>query len=359
MDRRRIVLGVALVLAVGVAVWVFLPHGHKQQGMPQRPPIPVPVVTIGPRNVPIYREFVGYTRAVNTIDVRARVAGYLTERKVKEGADVEAGQVLYQIDPRDYQAAVQRAEAAVLLSKQNVARTEPLAARGFSSRQTLDQQVSQLKQDEAALRTAQLNLEYTTVKAPFAGRVSRTEIDVGGLVSEANTKLTSLVQLDPIYAYFTPSDAELAEINQARTVGPVETQLLFPNSDDPVAVGELDFVDNAVDRATGTVAMRGVFRNSRKAILPGQFVHVRVKLRDEPNGLLIPQSALGSSQQGKFVYVVSKDNKVEERQVKLGSVFNASQLVLEGVFPGDRLIISGLQNLFPGTPVDPKDVAAP
>ncbi|WP_420245304.1 efflux RND transporter periplasmic adaptor subunit [Roseiterribacter gracilis] len=359
MDRRRIVLGVALVLAAAVAVWVFLPHGKKQQAQQARPPIPVPVITIGVRNVPIYREFVGYTRALNTIDVRARVAGYLVERKVKEGADVEAGQVLYQIDPRDYQAAVQRAEAAVLLSKQNVARTEPLAARGFSSRQTLDQQVSQQKQDEAALRTAQLNLEYTTVKAPFAGRVGRTEIDVGGLVSEANTKLTSLVQLDPIYAYFTPSDAELAEINQARAVGPVETQLLFPSSDDPVAVGQLDFVDNAVDRSTGTVAMRGVFRNSRKIILPGQFVHVRVKLRDEPNGLLIPQSALGSNQQGKFVYVVSKDNKVEERQIKLGSVFNASQLVLDGVAAGDRLIISGLQNLFPGTPVDPKEVATP
>jgi multidrug efflux system membrane fusion protein len=105
--------------------------------------------------------------------------------------------------------------------------------------------------------------------------------------------------------------------------------------------------------------MRGVFRNSRKAILPGQFVHVRVKLRDEPNGLLVPQSALGSNQQGKFVYVVSKDNKVEERQIKLGSVFNASQLVTDGVFAGDRLIISGLQNLFPGTPVDPKEAAAP
>jgi multidrug efflux system membrane fusion protein len=246
-----------------------------------------------------------------------------------------------------------------MLSKQNVARTEPLAARGFSSRQTLDQQVSQLRQDEAALRTAQLNLEYTTVKAPFAGRIGRTELDVGGLVTEANTKLTTLVQLDPIYAYFTPSDAELNEINQARTVGPVETQLLLPGSDEPVAVGQLDFVDNAVDRATGTVAMRGIFRNSRKTVLPGQFVHVRVKLRDEPNGLLVPQAALGSNQQGKFVYVVSKENKVEERQIKLGSVFNTSQLVLEGVFPGDRLIISGLQNLFPGTPVDPKDVAAP
>src|SRR4051812_39184201 len=108
MDRRRIVLGGAFLLAAAVAVWVFLPHGHKQQGQQARPPIPVPVVTIGPRNVPIYREFVGYTRALNTIDVRARVAGYLIERKVKEGADVEAGQVLYQIDPRDYQAAVQR-----------------------------------------------------------------------------------------------------------------------------------------------------------------------------------------------------------------------------------------------------------
>jgi multidrug efflux system membrane fusion protein len=359
MNRRRIVLAALMVVAVAAAGWILMPHARKQQAQPARPPIPVPVITIGPRNVPIYREFVGFTRAINTIDVRARVAGYLAERKVKEGADVDAGQVLYQIDPRDYQTALQRAQAAVELSKKNVARTEPLAARGFSSRQTLDQQVSQLHQDEAALRQAQLNLEYTTVKAPFPGRVGRTEIDVGGLVSEANTKLTSLVQLDPVYAFFTPSDAELNEINQARIVGPVETQMLMPGADEPIAVGQLDFVDNSVDRATGTVTMRGVFRNSRKTVLPGQFVHVRVKLRDEPNGLLVPQSALGSNQQGKFVYVVSKDNKVEERQIKLGSVFNASQLVTEGVFAGDRLIISGLQNLFPGTPVDPKEAAAP
>jgi membrane fusion protein, multidrug efflux system len=359
MVRRKIILGGALLLAVAVAGWVLMPHTRKPPAQMARPPVPVPVITLGTRNVPIYREFVGYTRAVNTIEIRARVAGYLGERRVKEGADVEAGQVLYQIDARDYQAALARAEAAVTLAKQNVARTEPLAARGFSSRQTLDQQVAQLRQDEAALRQAQLNLEYTTIKAPFAGRVSRTELDVGGLVSEANTKLTSLVQLDPIYAYFTPSDAELHEINQARTVGPVETQLLLTGSDEPIAVGELDFIDNAIDRATGTVQMRGVFRNSRKAVLPGQFVHVRVKLRDEPNGLLVPQSAVGSNQQGKFVYVASKENKVEERLVKLGNVFKASQLVTDGLFPGDRLIISGLQNLFPGTPVDPKEAAAP
>ncbi len=209
------------------------------------------------------------------------------------------------------------------------------------------------------MRTAQLNLEYTTVKAPFAGRVSRTEIDVGGLVSEANTKLTSLVQLDPIYAYFQPSDRRTGEINLARTVGAVETQLLLPNSDEPIAVGQLDFIDNSVDRATGTVSMRGIFRNSRKVVLPGQFVHVRVKLRDEPNGLLVPQAALGSNQQGKFVYVVSKDNKVEERQIKLGSVFNTSQLVTEGVAAGDRLIISGLPEPVPRHAGRPQGAPAP
>lgn len=362
MRTRSLQAVAAAILALGAAApaWAQMPANM--------PPLPVTTVAVKAQTVPVFKEYVGATRSVRAIDIRARVNGYLIQRAFVEGSDVKEGDLLYQIDPRDYKAQVDRYraqvqsdQAAITYAQQDQQRTEKLASNDFATKASLDktrstlaQSQAQIELDRAQLRAAELNLGYTTIRAPFAGRMGKTQLDVGGLVS-ADTVLDTLVQLDPIYASFSPSEADWTEIAKLRTPGTViEADLLLQGATEPTLHGKLDFVDNSVDSSSGTISMRAVFANPQKVLLPGQFVRVRLHLTDRPNTVLVPQVAIATSQVGQSVFVVGAGNKLEVRPLKLGATVRAEQIVEDGLKPGDRVVVDQLQKLQPGMMVDPK-----
>jgi multidrug efflux system membrane fusion protein len=374
--RTGIGLGIGAAAAAALAFGLLGGLGHRPEARAADAPpaaaqnagIPVPVVAVVKRTVPVYLDYVGTTEAIRSVALQAKVTGYLAERGAPDGADVKQGDLLYRIDPRDYQAVLeqikaqaQRDAAALEYSRSNQRRSAALSKDGWVAKDAFDQTTSTLHQgeatlaaDQAAIQTAQLNLGYTEIRAPFAGRLSRSLAHEGTLISAAGTQLNTLVQIDPIYATFNPPETALATIEKYRAAGKIPVELLLTGDTEPRFRGSLTFLDNTVDRATGTITARATIDNSVRTLLPGQYVRVRLHVTDQPDALLIPQIALGSSQIGKFVYVVGDGNKAEQRFVTLGATQGAQIIVASGVKEGESVITGNLQKIGPGAPVQPK-----
>ncbi|THK35860.1 efflux RND transporter periplasmic adaptor subunit [Ensifer sp. MPMI2T] len=332
------------------------------------PAMPVPVAAVVKKTIPIYLEYSARTESIRNVTLRAKVSGYIQSQEVPDGADVRQGELLYRIDPRDYEAELdqakaqaQRDEASLAYLRSNLTRGNELATTGYLDKDTFDQRASAVRQAEAALamsraavRTAEINRDYTEIRAPFAGRLGRNLAPEGTLVSDtAGTPLNNLVQLSPIYVSFNPSEPELADIQRARAAGPVQAEVFLPGDAEPRHRGDLTFINNAVERNTGTVVARATIENTDLTLLPGQYVRVRLRVREEPNVLMVPEAALGSSQLGKYVYVVGKGDVVEQRLVSLGPSNGGLVGLSSGVSEGDKVIAGNLQKIFPGAPVKP------
>ena len=361
-------LGVAAVAGVQIA-------GHYFGGVsavasapaPAMMAMPVPVVSVIKKTLPIYLDYPGRIEAIRSIALQARVSGYIDAQPAADGADVKSGDLLYKIDPRDLEAALeqanaqaQRDQASLEYAKANFGRGEELVKNGFVTKDAYDQRASSMHQmeaqlalDRAAIEAAKLNLGYTEIRAPFAGRLGRNQAAKGALVSPTTAALNTLVQLDPIYVAFNPSELDLAAIVRARAAGKVEAEISIAGSADPVRKGELTFLDNVVDKATGTIAARVTIANPDFALLPGQYVRVRLHIRDEPDAVMAPQTALGSNQMGKFVYVVDAGDKAELRLLTLGPTDGDLVSVVKGLSEGERIIVGNLQKVGPGSPVKP------
>jgi multidrug efflux system membrane fusion protein len=375
MRGWKLILAVVVLLAAASATGVyFLGHNGEIGGFAGAAPpaqhafvMPVPVTPVVKKTVPIYLEYAARTESIRNIPLQARVTGYLAAQPAPDGADVKEGDLLYKIDPRDLQAALdlikaqaQRDAAALDYARANFNRGDELVKSGFVAKDTLDQRESAMRQsqaaltmDQAAVRTAELNLGYAEIRAPFSGRIGRNQAPVGTLVSVAGTTLNTLVQLDPIYVTFNPSETELTEIQRAHAAGKVEVEVIVPGESEAHHKGELTFIDNAVDRTTGTITARATIGNADFTLLPGQYVRARLHLKDEPDALLVPQTALGSSQLGKYVYVAGPDNKAEQRLVTLGPTDGDLVSVTNGVSEGDQIITGNLQKIGPGASVQP------
>jgi multidrug efflux system membrane fusion protein len=374
---RGLRLGFAACVAIAVLAAAYsytsgkldLKGGEAGAPVAAAPPaVPVPVTAVIKKTIPIYLEYSARTESIRDVTLRAKVSGYLQAQHAPDGADVRQGDLLYRIDARDYQAEldqakaqVERDQASLNYLRSNLTRGNELATTGYLAKDSFDQRESTVRQAEAALamsravvRTAELNLSYTEIRAPFAGRLGRNLAPEGTMVSAtAGTPLNNLVQLAPIYVSFNPSETELAEIQKARAAGKVEAEVFLRLGAEPRYRGALSFINNAVDRSTGTVMARATIDNTDRTLLPGQYVRVRLRVREEPNVLLVPETALGSSQLGKYVYVVGKGDVVEQRLVSLGPTSGDLVVLSSGVSEGDQVIAGNLQKIFPGAPVKP------
>jgi membrane fusion protein, multidrug efflux system len=367
-----IILPVLLILAIaGGATWWLMGRTQVQAAAP--PPMKVPVMTAVGQTVPIYRSFPGTTQALRTVPIQARVTGYLVEQGAVDGADVASGALLYRIDPQDYQAAFAQAQATLAqavaslqYSRVSQGRNQTLAHQGWVSQDTSDQANSTFHQGEAslangdaALKEAALNLSRTEIRAPFAGRISASQVFTGSLISVAGATLNTLVQLDPIYVSFNPAEANLPAIIQSQGLAPIETVVsqnggVSQSGGKPGHIGTLTFIDNQVSQSTGTILLRATIANPDHALLPGEYVTATLHLGDLQGAVLVPQSAVGATQIGRTLMIVGAGNKVEQRLVKLGDSDGDKIVVTDGLKPGERVITGQLQKIRPGSVVQPE-----
>lgn len=344
-------------------------------GRHHAPAFPTPevgVVVLKAQTVEIQTELPGRTSAIETADVRPQVNGVILSRPFTEGATVKRGQLLYQIDPAPYQAAYAQAQAQ-LANAQAADRTAKLKAERYDdlvkinavSKQDADdaraaagQADANVQEAQAAVQTARINLDYTKVSAPISGRVGRSNVTPGALVTASQTAaLTTIQNLDQIYVDITQSATQLLTLRQALDAGRarkggLQVRLKLEDGSDYPTPGVLQFTDVTVDPATGTVDLRAIMPNPQAILLPGMFVRAIVTEAVQPNAILAPQVGVTRDVRGlPIAYVVNAQGKAELRNLKTGPVVGDKWLVTEGLKPGDRLIVEGLQKVREGAPV--------
>lgn len=333
----------------------------------------VQVEVIKPQDIPILLEYPGRTAGFREVEVRAQVSGILQQRTYEEGARVEKGQVLFRIDPRQYQAAVAQAKAAVAQEQARLRQTErdlkrvrTLAAKGFASDRELDNSISAYEQSranleaaEAELNSRQIDLDYTTVKAPISGITSREARSEGSLVIAGDPQaslLTQLTQLDPIYVNFAlPQDSEGARLRKdfaSGQLGSVEqsqlsVEVLFDDGTVYPLKGRVDFTDSLVDRATGSISARVQMPNPQQRMLPGQFVRIRISGLVRLQAISVPERAVAQKNSGPYVYLVDAQGIARQQPVELGPTTGGRWLIMSGLKAGDRVVIEGGQKLDP------------
>ena len=338
---------------------------------PQGPPITA--ATVVERTINETQEFSGRLEAVEHVDIRARVGGFVTSVNFKPGSLVKKGDVLFEIDARPFQAEASRAEAAAGsararadLAKLELARAERLLLDKAIAQREFDEKASGLKELDANVRAAQatleaarLNLAYTRVLSPINGRVSKAEVTTGNLVDGA-VVLTSVVSNNPIYATFDGDEDTYLRVGRVSHKGaPVAVKVGLANEAGFPHEGKLEFVDNQLDAKTGSVRMRATFDNTDNTLVPGLFARVQLSgsESEKTKAILISDRAVGTDQNRKFVYVVKADSTAEYRTVTLGPVFDGLRIVRDGIKPGEKIVVNGLQRVQPGAPVTAQLVA--
>jgi RND family efflux transporter MFP subunit len=386
MHRRDGWFPVALVLCVAAfGCGRRSPAGPPGSGQPGQPALEVLVSLPTVKEVNDYEDFTGRTEAVASVEVRARVTGYLDKVLFKEGSSVKEGERLFEIDPRTYGADLKRTEAVLQQAEAHVKRLQLdyhraaglLPTRAISQEDfdkiagDRDEAAAAVRIAEAARDLAKLNLDFTKVTAPLSGRISRQLVDPGNMVKADETALTTIVSQDPVYAYFDSDERTTLRVRRLIRAGKMKSSR---ETEMPVLVGlvdevdadgapqfphtgTIDFVDNRVDAMTGTLRLRGVVPNPDNLLSPGLFVRVRVPIGEPHPAVLVPEQALGSDQGQKFVYVVNDQSEAEYRRVTVGLLQGSLRVIDDGLKAGERVVVSGLQRVRPGVKVQAKPAA--
>jgi RND family efflux transporter MFP subunit len=373
---RLLVLGLCVVLA-GCA--------GAPPGAPAPPPTPVTVSRPVEGYVTDSADFTARTAAVDAVEVRAHVWGYLDKVNFKEGALVKAGDVLFEIDPRTYRATLDQAEgnlaaleARIVRLNADFARARRMFGDGAIGREEYDRTAGDRGEAignrvalKGAVERARLDLDYTRVTAPVSGRVSRYVVTVGNLIQSGDqnggTLLTTVVSVDPMYAYFDVDEYTALRVRQLVREGKSDSprdggypvSLGLANEEGHPHQGTINFVDNQVNPKTGTIRVRGVFPNKQEHLLPGFFARVRVPVGRPHRALLVSDRALDTDQGQKVLYVVNEKNEVVSRPVRLGALHGGLREITDGLNPGERVIVNGLQQVRPGLTVEPKPIDMP
>lgn len=382
-----VVSAAAMLVAAGGAV-VGLRTTHAEAPAQLAPPaIPVSVATVVQQDVALWDEFSGRLEAVQRVDIRPRVAGAVQAVHFREGALVKQGDLLVTVDPAPYAAEVDRAEAQVVAAQARLSYTRSemeratrllqesaIAQREHDERVNAQREAdANLRAAQAALQTARLNLSYTQVRAPVAGRVGRIEVTVGNLVSAGASApvLTTLVSVSPIYASFDTDEQVVARAiggldsgldggkgsqgGRAR-IERIPVQMGTGTAGSTPFSGHLQLIDNQVDARSGTVRVRAVFDNADGSLMPGQFARIRMGQAQSTSAVLINERAVGTDQNKKFVMVVGEGDKAEYREVQLGAPVDGLRVVTSGLKAGERIVVNGLQRVRPGAVIAPQEV---
>jgi len=393
VQKRSLIGGLFGLVALGLIVGAIHPYKHAIGAQPSAPP-DVAVVDVQREDVPIYGEWIGTLDGLVNADVRAQVTGYLLKQGYQEGAFVRQGDLLFQIDPRPFQAALDQAQGQLAQAQATLAnaqavqrRTEldvqrytPLAKEQAVSQQDLDNAVqnnlaalasvetarAQIKTYEAAVETAKINLDFTRLVAPIDGIAGQAQLQVGALVTPSSGIVTSVSTLDPIKVYFTVGEPQYldwrrrfpTEASRLEADRGLRLQLILADGSIYPHFGRFEFADRQVNESTGAIRIAGLFPNPNNVLRPGGYAKVRAVIRTQPNALLVPQRAVSELQGGYQVAVVGDDDKVTIRTVTVGDRVDHRWIIASGLTFGDRVVAEGVQRIRTGVRVNPKPFTA-
>ena len=378
MALFRKLLSLLVVAAIGTAGYLYFRADRAAAPVQVEPSasegVPVTVAKAQRKTVPIVLRAIGNVQAYSTVAVKSRVDGQIFEAGFKEGQMVHKGDQLFTIDPRPFDAAVRQADAALARDKAqlegaqlDLTRYSQLAKSGFAAQQKYEESKTAVesldatvKADQAAIETAKLNQSYASIRSPIDGRTGSVLIHPGNLVKANDTNaLVVINQVKPIYVSFSIPEQYLTEISQRTASSPLQVEARLGDEDEQPMIGQLTFVNNAVDTTTGTIMLKATFANDDERLVPGAFVHVRVILKTLENALVVPTPAIQVGQSGNYVYVVGADDTAQLHPVGGLIDLGNETVVTSGLNEGDRIVTDGQLRLRPGIRVAPKQSAAP
>jgi multidrug efflux system membrane fusion protein len=370
MVRRVVGAAVVVVLVAAAIVWWHRTGADVPQAVAQTPAPGIPVTsgTVVAQDVPVFRNGIGSVQAYNTVAIKSRVDGQIVQVAFKEGQDVKEGDLLFQIDPRGYQAALEQAQAAKQKDEANLVgaqadldRYEKLLTPGWQTRQSYDQQKAQVAQLQAAIKgdiaqidTAKINLGYTDIRSPIDGRLGARLVDKGNIVhANDNTALVMITELKPIFVSFTLPQETLDDVHENHKQAPLVVRAYSGDGKKQLAEGKLTLIDNMIDQTTGTIHLKARFENEDERLWPGEFVSLRVILTMRKGVPTVPQQTVQQGPNGSYAYVIKPDDTVERRAVDVASIQDGIAIVTKGLSPGERVVVDGQYRLTEGVHVTP------
>jgi membrane fusion protein, multidrug efflux system len=353
------------LLTVGIAVLMLAGCSGNAENNHGPTAAPVKVNIALKKDVPVVLKAIGTVEPHNTVSVRARVAGEITRIAFKEGQDVSQGDLLFTIDPRPYQAVLEgaladldRDNARLKSAKEDVRRYSELVKKDYVTSQAYDQTIANadalkatVASDRAAVQSARVNLDYCTVRSPITGRTGNFLVKLGNVIKAEDQPAVTINQIMPINVSFSVPEEYLADIRHYAADGTLDVEAAFPDPKEPNFKGELSFINNTVDGSTGTILLKATFPNPDKALWPGQFVNVILRLVAGRSAVVVPSQAVQRGQQGEYVFVVKADMSVESRAVQLGQRIDGETVIRKGIEAGERVVTDGQLRLFPGAKV--------
>jgi multidrug efflux system membrane fusion protein len=344
----------------------------KKETPKTKPPVPVKVVTAVQKEVPLQVTAIGTVEAFASVAIKSQVSGQIARIHFSEGSEVEKGALLVSIDPEPFQATLNQYEAALAknqalakYAQEQARRYEGLLKEGIVTRDQYDLLQSNAASlaatvvaDRAAIKNAKIQLEYCAIRSPISGRTGTVAIQTGNLVKANDLPIVTVNQISPINIIFSLPEKRLAEIKRAMAAGQLKVETVIANTPGTTESGTISFLDNAVNPATGTIRLKGVFANSARRLWPGQFTDLLLTLSSNKNAIVVPTQAVQTSQQGEFLYVVKQDKKVEMRQVTSSMVSGEETVIDKGLTAGETVVVDGQLRLTPGATVESKEKQA-
>jgi len=376
MVRRVVGAAVVIALVAAAVVWWHRTGADVPQAAAQAPApgIPVTAGTVAIQDVPVFLHGIGTVQAYNSVAIKSRVDGQIVNVAFKEGQDVKEGDLLFQIDPRGYQAALEQAQAAKQKDEANLVgaqadleRYEKLLTPGWQTRQSYDQQKAQVAQLQAAIKgdiaqidTAKINLGYTDIRSPIDGRLGARLVDKGNIVhANDNTALVMITELKPIFVSFTLPQETLDDVHEQNKLAPLVVRAYSGDGKKQLSDGKLTLIDNMIDQTTGTIHLKARFDNDDERLWPGEFVSLRVILSTRRGVATVPQQTVQQGPSGHYAYVIKPDNTVERRNVEVASIQDGVAVISKGLAANERVVVDGQFRLTEGARVNPTAAGPP